>query len=369
MNRLVVTDLHKHFGTQPVLTGIDLEVPAGSFTAILGPSGSGKTTLLRLLAGLERADRGTVTIGQVVVDDDHTHVPAERRQLGYVSQEGSLFPHLTVEANVGFGLPRHDRRGPRVAELLDTVGLTGLGRRYPHQLSGGQQQRVAVARALAVQPQAVLLDEPFASLDAQLRASVRADVKEILLAAGTTAVLVTHDQDEALSVADFVAVIRDGKIAQVASPEELYARPVDEDLARFVGAANLVEGVQDGNIVHSQLGEAISVDAPTMSGPHAVTVLVRPEQLEIVAGDGMLARVVVTSYHGHDCLLQVLPATEGGGQVGPSIGPILVRTLGDPHLATGSPVTLRIRDAVLTWPAANGASASSGLASAARQSD
>jgi len=159
-----------------------------------------------------------------------------------------------------------------------------------------------------------------------------------------------------------VAVIRDGKIAQVASPEELYARPVDEDLARFVGAANLVEGVQDGNIVHSQLGEAISVDAPTMSGPHAVTVLVRPEQLEIVAGDGMLARVVVTSYHGHDCLLQVLPATERGG-------PILVRTLGDPHLATGSPVTLRIRDAVLTWPAANGAGASSGLASAARQSD
>jgi iron(III) transport system ATP-binding protein len=350
MNRLVVTDLHKRFGSQPVLTGVDLEVPAGSFTAILGPSGSGKTTLLRLLAGLERADRGSVVIGDVVVDDELTHVPAARRRLGYVSQEGSLFPHLTVEANVGFGLPRHHRRGPHVAALLDTVGLTGLGRRYPHQLSGGQQQRVAVARALAVRPQAVLLDEPFASLDAQLRATVRADVKAILQSAGTTAMLVTHDQDEALSVADFVAVIRDGKIAQVATPEELYARPVDAELARFVGAANLVEGEQDGDVVHSPFGHAVAAGIPSAPGRHAVTVLVRPEQLEILSDDGssvpdgVVARVLDTSYHGHDCLVYV----KAEGDLG--IGRILVRTLGDPQLATGSAVTIAIRGAVLTWP-------------------
>jgi iron(III) transport system ATP-binding protein len=354
VNRLVVGDLHKSFGTQAVLKGVDLSVPAGSFTAILGPSGSGKTTLLRLLAGLERPDRGRVAIGDVVVDDEHIHVPAERRQLGYVSQEGSLFPHLTVEANVGFGLPRHDRRGPRVAALLGTVGLSGLGRRYPHQLSGGQQQRVAVARALAVRPHAVLLDEPFASLDAQLRASVRADVKEILRSAGTTAVLVTHDQDEALSVADLVAVIRDGRIAQMATPEELYARPVDAELARFVGAANLVEGQQEGALVHSALGEATASEAPAATGRHAVTVLVRPEQLEIATDDevsapgGVVARVLTTSYHGHDCLLQVET------QRHLSLGPILVRTLGDPQLAGDAAVTLRIRGSVLTWPRLDG---------------
>ena len=245
---LAVRDLHKRFGPHSVLAGVDLEVPAGSFTAILGPSGSGKTTLLRVLAGLERADRGTVMIGSTVVDggDDQRerYVPAERRRIGYVSQEGSLFPHLNVEANVGFGLPRRDRGGRRVHELLDAVGLSELGHRYPHQLSGGQQQRVAVARALAVGPQAVLLDEPFAALDAQLRASVRSDVRDILRAAGTTALLVTHDQDEALSVADFVAVIRNGRIAQFAAPADLYARPVDAELARFVGAANLLKGAR-----------------------------------------------------------------------------------------------------------------------------
>ncbi|MGO8876900.1 MAG: ABC transporter ATP-binding protein [Acidimicrobiales bacterium] len=347
-----VCGLHKSFGPQAVLMGVDLEIPSGSFTAILGPSGSGKTTLLRVLAGLERADRGTVAIGSTVVDDDREHVPAERRRLGYVSQEGSLFPHLTVEANVGFGLPRGERRGGRVGELLETVGLSGLARRYPHELSGGQQQRVAVARALAVRPQAVLLDEPFASLDAQLRASVRSDVRDILLAAGTTAVLVTHDQDEALSIADFVAVIRNGRIAQFAEPAELYARPVDADLARFVGAANLLEGRQEGGVVETPLGPAAAGGA---SGP--VTVLVRPEQLEIARLDpagsdaGRVAgRVVSTSYHGHDCLVYVRPE----GAAGDLTGAVVARTLGDPHLAEGSAVTLRINGPVLTWAPASG---------------
>jgi len=347
-----VRGLRKSFGRHSVLTGVDLEVPSGSFTAILGPSGSGKTTLLRVLAGLERADGGTVVIGGVAVDDEYEHVPAERRRLGYVSQEGSLFPHLTVEGNVGFGLPRHERRGPQVQELLETVGLSGFGRRYPHQLSGGQQQRVAVARALAVRPRAVLLDEPFASLDAQLRASMRSDVKAILRAAGTTAVLVTHDQDEALSVADLVAVIRDGKIAQFAKPADLYASPVDAELARFVGAANLVDGQQEGELVDTPLGRAAAASGPSRLGtPSAVTVLVRPEQLEISTrpgNGGVAGRVLSTSYHGHDCLVYVQPEPVAGKP----LGPVVVRTLGDPHLADGSAVTLRISGPVLTWPPA-----------------
>jgi iron(III) transport system ATP-binding protein len=364
MNRIVVTGLHKSFGAQPVLIGIDLEVPAESFTAILGPSGSGKTTLLRVIAGLERADLGSVAIGDATVDGDRVHVPAERRRLGYVSQEGSLFPHLSVQANVGFGLARSERRGRRVTELLDAVGLGGLGRRYPHQLSGGQQQRVAVARALAVRPQAVLLDEPFASLDAQLRSTVRADVREILRSAGTTALLVTHDQDEALSVADFVAVIRDGRIAQFATPQELYARPVDADLARFVGAANLVEGVLDGGVVETAFGkldaDVASVTAgAVLRGP--ATVLVRPEQLEIVglSGTGIAAagadpehsvtgRVLGTSYHGHDALVKVRPDR----RLGPEC--VVARILGDPRLADGSVVMLSVRGPVLTWPATSG---------------
>ncbi len=225
MRQLSVAGLHKAFGAHPVLTGLDLDVPAGSLTAILGPSGSGKTTLLRLLAGFERADAGSIMIGDRTVDGPGVHVPPERRQIGYVPQEGGLFPHLSVAANVGFGLPARQRRGPRTEELLAAVGLAGMGNRYPHQLSGGQQQRVALARALAIRPEIVLLDEPFASLDAHLRASVRADVQQICQTAGTTAILVTHDQDEALSMADRIAVLRDGRIVQYAAPQDLYSRP------------------------------------------------------------------------------------------------------------------------------------------------
>ena len=239
VTKLNVQGLRKAFGSHPVLTSVDLTVPAGSLTAILGASGSGKTTLLRVLAGFERADGGVVQIGDMVVDGPNAQVPPERRRIGYVPQEGSLFPHLTVLDNIGFGLPSRQRRGPRTAGLLETVGLTGLGKRYPHQLSGGQQQRVALARALAIEPTVVLLDEPFASLDTHLRASVRADVQQIFRASGTTAILVTHDQSEALSVADQVAVLRDGTIAQCAAPQELYSRPADPAVARFIGEANL----------------------------------------------------------------------------------------------------------------------------------
>src|SRR2546429_3607120 len=172
MRDVRVSGLVKTFGARPVLAGLDLEVPAGSLTAILGPSGSGKTTLRRLLAGFERAVAGTIAIGGVQVDGAGTYLPPARRRIGYVPQEGSLFPHLTVAGNVGFGLPAGQRRGGKVDALLETVGLGGFRRRHPHQLSGGQQQRVALARALAIEPPVVLLDEPFASLDPHLRATV-----------------------------------------------------------------------------------------------------------------------------------------------------------------------------------------------------
>jgi iron(III) transport system ATP-binding protein len=346
MRQLAVTGLRKAFGAHPVLTGVDLEVPAGSLTAILGPSGSGKTTLLRLLAGFERADAGSITIGDTVVDSGTVHVPPERRRIGYVPQEGSLFPHLTVAANIGFGLHARERRGGKPEALLEAAGLDGLGKRYPHQLSGGQQQRVALARALAIEPAVVLLDEPFASLDAHLRASVRADVQQIFRDCGTTAVLVTHDQDEALSVADRVAVLRDGKIAQYAPPEELYAHPADPDLAAFVGDANLLDGVLAADSVDTILGKLEFIPNGIAASPASrVTVLVRPEQIELGEdGNGIRARIVSYGYHGHDAVVRVRPEQGADGQT------ILVRVIGGQSLPVSSPVTLHARGPVLAWP-------------------
>src|SRR6202161_83604 len=265
MRQLAVSGLHKAFSAHPVLTGVDLEVPAGSLTAILGPSGSGKTTLLRLMAGFERPDAGMITIADAVVDGPGEYVPPERRRIGYVPQEGSLFPHLTVQANVGFGLPARQRRGGATATgLRERGGLGGLAQRYPHELSGGQQQRVALARALAIEPAVVLLDEPFASLDAHLRASIRADVQQIFKDSGTTPLLVTHDQDEALAIADRVAVLRNGRIAQYSPPQDLYSRPIDSDLARFIGDANLLDGIRHADTVDTTLG---TLPTETTSAP------------------------------------------------------------------------------------------------------
>ncbi|MFI5065929.1 MAG: ABC transporter ATP-binding protein, partial [Streptosporangiales bacterium] len=378
MTQLAVARLDKGFGAHQVLAGLNLDVPAGSLTAILGPSGSGKTTLLRVLAGFEHADSGTVRIGSAVADGPGVFLPPERRRIGYVPQEGSLFPHLTVAANVTFGLSRRqwgrDRRSKRCAELLEAVGLGGLDRRYPHQLSGGQQQRVALARALAIAPEVVLLDEPFASLDAHLRASVRADVKRLLKQSGTTAVLVTHDQDEALSTADRVAVLRDGGIAQCAAPQELYCRPVDADMARFIGEANLIPGILNGSSVQTLLGLlAVTGTDPAEDGAGAgasqngsdgpahrpAMVLIRPEQVELVpstpgtpgtqaepgvAGGsdsgGLTGRITGYGYHGHDAVVTVQPERDADGP------PLTVRTLGGQALSPGSLVTLRARGPV-----------------------
>ncbi len=347
MRQVAVTGLHKAFGAHPVLTGVDLEVPAGSLTAILGPSGSGKTTLLRLMAGFERLDAGTIAIGDVLVDSPGGYVAPERRRIGYVPQEGNLFPHLTVAGNVGFGLTARERRGGMVDAMLEKVGLGGFGRRYPHQLSGGQQQRVALARALAIEPAVVLLDEPFASLDASLRVGLRADVQEIFRRAGTTAVLVTHDQDEALSTADRVAVLRDGKIAQCAPPEDLYRRPADAALATFIGDANLLDGVLAGDVVKTVLGSLpLDPAATTLGTAGRVTVLVRPEQIDLGPNEASLtARVTSYRYHGHDAVLYLQPGNDAGAQ------PIVVRITGGPHRPVGSAVTLGVRGPVFAWPA------------------
>ncbi len=347
---LAIAGLYKSFGTHPVLADLDLAVPGGSLTAILGPSGSGKTTLLRLLAGFDRPDRGTVRIGERIVDGAGAHVHPEHRRIGYVPQEGGLFPHLTVAANVGFGLSRAARR-QRVGDLLELVGLGDLARRYPHQLSGGQQQRVALARALAVEPEVVLLDEPFASLDANMRASVREEVQRILRASATTTLLVTHDQDEALSLADLVAVLRDGRIAQYATPQDIYARPIDDTLACFVGEANLMEGVLEGALVETPLGRLPALwhgePLPTRC---PVRVLVRPEQIDLRPADGeegLGGRIMRSGYHGHDAVLHVQIGQDGAEQL------LLVRTLGDAQLSPGATVRLAARGPVLVWPATN----------------
>jgi iron(III) transport system ATP-binding protein len=348
MTQLAVSGLHKAFGGHSVLADVDLDVPEGSLTAILGPSGSGKTTLLRVIAGFDHADSGTVALGGTVVDGPGAHVPSERRRIGYVPQDGSLFPHLTVASNVAFGLPRRERQAKVIEDLLATVGMAGLGRRFPHQLSGGQQQRVALARALAIKPSLVLLDEPFGALDASLRATIRADVRRLLSEAGATAVLVTHDQDEALSTADQVAVLRDGKVAQCAAPQDLYTQPADPELARFVGEANLVDGILDQDSVDTILGPLpVCSSARATLRPGPVTVLVRPEQIDIRAKNGargLAGRIVAYGYHGHDAIVQVKPEQ-------PDSPPLVVRMPGDGgQYPAGSPVTLRARGTVLAWP-------------------
>jgi iron(III) transport system ATP-binding protein len=309
MTGLAVHGLHKSYPGTPVLRGVDLDVKSGALTAILGASGSGKTTLLRVITGFEAAGRGTVTMDGTVMDDGRHRVKPEHRHIGLVPQDGALFPHLTVRGNIAFPLPRKDRHGPRPDEVLDLVGLSHLAARYPHQLSGGQQQRVALARALASKPRLILLDEPFSSLDAGLRASVRADVLAVLRATGTTTVLVTHDQDEALSSADHVAVLREGQIIQSDTPRQLYQCPADPQTAAFVGTANLVRGNWDGASVTTALGRHGIYAGQQPPAPGQVTVLIRPEQICLTppGSDAVPARVTATHYYGHDALVAVRP--------------------------------------------------------------
>ena len=298
-------------GGQPVLRGVDLAADAGTQLALLGPSGCGKTTLLRVLAGLQRIDGGEVRLGTDLVAGVGAHVPPEHRRVGLVFQDWALFPHLTVAANVAYGLPRDERGGrfatpgrrarsaARVGPLLEMVGIAELADRLPGSLSGGQQQRVALARALAPRPSVLLLDEPFSSLDTSLRGSVRSEVAALLRELGVTAVFVTHDQDEAFVLGDEVAVMREGAVVQQAAPAEIYEHPADPWLARFVGEADLLDGEAGGDEALTALGR-IPLDRPA-SG--TVEVLVRPEH--VVVGPGDTATVESVEYHGHDAVSRV----------------------------------------------------------------
>jgi iron(III) transport system ATP-binding protein len=349
MSTIFCKGIAKSFGKTQILQELDLEVPEGSVVTLLGASGSGKTTLLRMIAGFERPDTGTILIGDQVVDSTNHFVPPEKRRIGYVAQEGNLFPHLTVAKNIAFGLSRQERNSGRVEELLNLVGLDGLGKRYPHQLSGGQQQRVALARALATNPQVVLLDEPFSSLDARLRSSLRFDVMRILREQRATTVFVTHDQEEALSVADLVGIMNGGRIRQFATPEALYTRPVDPAVAQFLGEANILAGTVSQGVVDTALGK-LSLANTNGSLEGQAVALIRPEQisLRLLAEahrdpDLAVGQVAHRAYYGYDCIMLV--------DISDGEYSLRVRCPGCTPIQVGDTVALSATGEIVAWPA------------------
>jgi len=354
MSHLSIQGLWKSFNGHPVLRGIDLSVRSGSLLALLGPSGSGKTTMLRTVCGFEHADAGTIEVDGLRVAGTRMHVRAEERHIGYVSQEGSLFPHLSVADNIVFGLPYARRRARhRVGELLELVGLpASYAERPPQELSGGQQQRVALARALAPSPTLVMLDEPFSSLDAALRAETRQAVANALSHAGATAVLVTHDQSEALSMGHEVAVLWNGRLIQTATPDALYRRPVSRELASFIGEAVLVPGVAEQDGVACVLGR-LQLAVPVAPGP--VDVLVRPEQIRVTAGSradsaaeqAVDARVEAVTFYGHDACLDLRLMNASGHSANAEIR---ARVPGYRVVSVGERVRLAIDGEVTAWP-------------------
>jgi len=319
----------RRFGDVVALDDFNLDIHSGNVITILGPSGSGKTTALRLMAGFDRPDQGSVEIGGVTVADDETFIPPERRRVGMVFQDYALFPHLNVARNVGYGVPKTARRR-RVGETLELVGLTGKESRMPHELSGGEQQRVAIARALAPAPSVIMLDEPFSNLDAALRTRVSAEVAEILRTAGTTAVFVTHDQEEALSTSDFVAVMRAGRVVQAARPSDLYHEPVDEWVAGFLGDADFFNGHAVAGKVTTPVG-----DFPTdLDG--SVRVMIRPESVLLSPSDNGGAVVRQRQFFGHDQLVTVV--LRNGLQLRARLGPT-------PNFEAGDAVTVSVERA------------------------
>jgi putative spermidine/putrescine transport system ATP-binding protein len=289
MGYLELQGLVRHFGPVKALDGIEVALGQGEFLSLLGPSGCGKTTALRLVAGFDRPDAGAI----VVDGKDVTHVSPNKRDMGMVFQAYSLFPNMTAAENVEFGLrvrrtPRHDRH-KRVGELLELVGLASAGDRYPHQLSGGMQQRVALARALAIEPRVLLLDEPLSALDAKVRVQLREEIRRIQLELGITTLYVTHDQEEALSISDHVAVMYRGRIEQMGSPAEMYSAPATPFVAEFIGTMNrLASTVVDGSagaVEHG--GVTLSVDAARgRAKGDRVLLLVRPETVELARTNG-----------------------------------------------------------------------------------
>ena len=345
MTFLVLQSVSKRFGAVTALDDIRLSVPQGSRIAILGPSGSGKTTLLRVVAGFEPPDAGRITLAGDVLADGRSAMPAHRRGVGVVAQDGALFPHLSVRDNIGFGLQNGDAgRGGRVAELMRLVELDGamLDRR-PDELSGGQQQRVALARAMARQPRLMLLDEPFSALDTALRANTRRAVSNVLRHAGITTVLVTHDQAEALSFADQVAVMRDGRLLQVGTPQDVYFRPVNREVAEFLGEAIITAAELANGTAACALGP-IPVDSDHQVGPG--TVMLRPEQIHLAA----IAGEPGVPSCSRPCVGEILEAEFAGAvctyvvrmlHAGPA-GPLVVRQPSNRLLDVGATVRVTV---------------------------
>ena len=349
---VVVTNLHKAFGDQPVLRGLELTVPAGSLTAILGSSGSGKTTLLRIIAGYERPDLGKVTVGGTVFDDAHLHLRPESRHIGYVSQEGSLFPHLNVEANVGFGLPptrptrssggrpagrRGSQRSSPSATRTSSRADSNRGSLWLDLSPSGRESSSSTSHSTPSMPTSGQVSEPMCTT--------------ILREAGTTAILVTHDQDEALLMADLVAVIRGGTIAQLAPPGDLYDNPVDADLASFVGDANLVDGQRVADLVNTPLGPLPVRRSNAQASDGPVIVLLRPEQIDVNrgAGDpGAPAKVLSADFHGSDTVVRVTPDRD---DLPPSL---TARVLGNHDFSPGTTVRIAAHGTVCAWPVPEG---------------
>lgn len=278
---IVLRDIHKAFGGHKVLGGLNLDIHAGEFLALLGPSGCGKTTVLRIIAGFEAADAGTIAIA----DRDVTAMPASQRGIGFVFQSYSLFPHMTALENVAYGLKVRRQtaqsRRARATELLDMVGLKDHANHYPRELSGGQQQRVALARALAVKPRVLLLDEPLSALDAKVRVQLQEELRRLHRQTGTTMVMVTHDQEEALTVAERIAVMHDGAFEQIGKGTDVYAHPETPFVARFVGATNALPGQSSGDGQVSVLGVRLQTWGYGHSYAGKVTVYVRPEDVKL----------------------------------------------------------------------------------------
>jgi len=336
---LELRGLRKAFGAVAAVDGLDLEVREGDVCALLGPSGCGKTTTLRLVAGFDHPDAGSVVLRGTEVARPGHFVAPERRRVGVVFQDYALFPHLDVAANIGYGVRDRAQRRARVAAMLDLVGLEDKADRLPHQLSGGQQQRVALARALAPEPELVLLDEPFSNLDAALRAHVRTEVRAILRAASATAVFVTHDQEEALSLADRVAVMRAGRILQVDPPGALYAHPTDRFVATFVGDADIVNGRADAGRALTALGVLPLADPDGITGD--VDVALRPERVRLRldgSGSGVVHDI---TYFGHDQLVAV--TLDDGEHVRARMGPAR-------ELEPGDRVSVAVTGAVAAFP-------------------
>jgi iron(III) transport system ATP-binding protein len=333
---LICEGVSKRFGDVQALKDADLRVAEGALLALLGPSGCGKTTMLRLIAGFETPDAGEITLRGMLIASPGRSVAPEKRRVSMVFQDFALFPHLNVAANVAFGLPKGADKASRVAELLSLVRLDGYESRMPHELSGGQQQRVALARALGPRPELLLMDEPFSNLDPAVRADVRREVRQLIRDVGITAVIVTHDQEEALSLAGEVALMMEGEVLQVGTPADIYTRPANRAVGEFLGAANFLPGdVKDG-VVETPLG----VVPVTASFRGAADAMVRAEDLAVSEAGGASAEVLDIDYYGHD---QMITARLETGEV------VRIRTLTSPVTA-GQKIGVLIKGECFVFP-------------------